>query len=264
MNAATFTTLVRVIGAEHIFALFLVLARVTPLFVVAPVFSSPQLMPRARSVLAVAIAIGLTPIAGHGITVPTNMLAIAGLLVENLIVGFALAYAIACVFAAVQGAGVLADSMAGFSFGSTVDPANGNPGGSLSNFYGIVGMALFLVIGGDAWTMRGLATTFRIVPIDRAPAIPSLVSGAESLFGGVLLGAVEIAAPVMLTIVIADIAFGMVSKVVPQLNVFAVGFPVKVGVALIVTGISLPFMANWMSNQMETSVTSALHALGTA
>ena len=65
----------------------------------------------------------------------------------------------------------------------------------------------------------------------------------------------------MLALMITDVAFGMVSKVVPQLNVFAVGFPIKVGVALLVVAASLPFLGGWMSNQIATSVATALHAL---
>ena len=69
-----------------------------------------------------------------------------------------------------------------------------------------------------------------------------------------MVGAVEVAAPVMLALVVTDIALGMVSKVVPQLNVFAVGFPVKVGVTLlIVEGRRCPFIGGWMTDQLETS-----------
>jgi flagellar biosynthetic protein FliR len=264
MTASTLTTLVRDIAGNHVLAFFLVLARVTPLFIVAPVFSSPQLIGRVRTILAVGLAIGLTPLAAHGVNLPSDPLSVAGLLIEGIIVGFAFAYAIACVLAAIQGAGVLADFLTGFSYGSTIDPVNGNPGGALTNLYVMVGTMLFLVIGGDAWTIRGLALTFRAVPLSGGPNATSLVAGAESMFSAVLVGAIEVAAPVMLVLVITDIAFGMVSKVVPQLNVFAVGFPVKVGVGLLTVGVAIPFIGGWMSGQLENSVTSALHSLSVA
>jgi flagellar biosynthetic protein FliR len=164
-------------------------------------------------------------------------------------------------FAAVQSAGILSDSLSGFSYGSTVDPVNGNPGGSLANLYGMLGMGLFLAIGGDAWTLRGLAATFRVIPINGGPKVTSLVSGAGAAFSQVMLGAVEIAAPVLLALVVTDVAFGMVSKVVPQLNIFAVGFPAKVGVALIVVGVSIPFLGGWMNNQLADAVGAAVNSL---
>jgi flagellar biosynthetic protein FliR len=73
-----------------------------------------------------------------------------------------------------------------------------------------------------------------------------------------------VAAPVLVALLITDVAFGIVSRVVPQLNVFAVGFPTKVAVALLVVGASLPFAANWISNQLSVSVGSALGALHVA
>jgi flagellar biosynthetic protein FliR len=66
---------------------------------------------------------------------------------------------------------------------------------------------------------------------------------------------------VLLALLITDVAFGMVSRVVPQLNIFGVGFPVKVGVALLVVGAALPFLGNWMTNQLSSSVGTALTTL---
>jgi len=66
---------------------------------------------------------------------------------------------------------------------------------------------------------------------------------------------------VLLAVVLTDAAFGVVSKVVPQLNVFAVGFPAKVTVGLVVIGASLPFLAGWLDDELQRSVASALQAL---
>jgi flagellar biosynthesis protein FliR len=261
MNSQTLATLIQGINPQHIYAFFLVLTRITPLFLVAPVFSSTMLLPSVRSVIGVAIAIGLTGIAGHGQTLPTDVLPLFGLLIENFLVGFALAYTISCVFASVQAAGVFADSFAGFSLGQTVDPINGNPGGALTNLYSVFGFVIFLVIGGDAWTLRGLAATFSAVPIGDAVRLKPLAYQAEAAFSAVFVGAVEIAAPLMLALIVSDIAFGMLAKVVPQLNVFSVGLPMKVTVALLVVAASLPFLGSWMTAQLETSVSSALHTL---
>lgn len=261
MTSSTLTTLVSAITVQNVTAFFMVLARITPLFIVAPGFSSQMLIPRVRSVMSVALAFGLTPLAAHGQTMPSDALAIAGLLIENALVGLALAYTIACVFGAVQSAGSLADSLAGFSFGQTVDPVNGNPGGALTNLYSVVGLALFFAIGGDAWTLRGLTATFQAVPISHGVLEGPLVASAESATSALFVGAIEIAAPLILALIVSDIAFGMVSRVVPQLNVFAVGFPLKIGVSLIVVGVSLPFLGGWMSGQLENSLSGVVHAM---
>jgi flagellar biosynthetic protein FliR len=248
-------------GGQPVTGFFLVLARITPLFVVAPLFSSTMIPTSVKGVVAVGFAIGLTGIAMHGQHIPGDPLPVAGLLVVNLLVGLLVAFAVSAVFAAVQTAGGLVDGLSGFSFGATVDPINGNQGGTFTEFYGLIGVMLFIVIGGDAWTLQGLARTFDLVPLTKAPQIGPMVAGAETASVSIFVLAVEVAAPAILAMLITDVAFGLVSKVVPQINAFSVAFPLKVGVAILVVGASLPFLGGWMSNQMYTSVATALNAL---
>ena len=248
-------------GGQAVTGFFLVLARITPLFIVAPLFSSTMIPGAVKGVIAVAFAIGLTGIAMHGQHIPGDPIPVAGLIAVNLLVGLLLAFVIAGMFAAVQMAGGLADIVSGFSFGATIDPINGNQGGTFTELYGLVGVMLFIAIGGDAWILQGLTRTFALVPLTKAPQLGPMVSGAETATSSMFVAAIEVAAPAILALLITDVAFGLVSKVVPQLNVFAVAFPLKVGVALLVVSASLPFLGGWMSNQMYTSVATALHAL---
>jgi flagellar biosynthesis protein FliR len=262
MNQLTLSHVLAALGGgQPVTGFFLVLARVSPLFVVAPLFSSKMIPAPVRGTIAVGLAIGLTGIAIHGQHIPGQPFPVAGLLVENLLVGLLLAFVLSGLFAAIQTAGGLADIVSGFSFGATIDPINGNQGGIFAELYGLIGVMLFIAIGGDAWILRGLARTFTLVPLTRAPHLTSLVTGAETAFASVFTSALEVAAPAILALLITDVAFGMVSRVVPQLNVFSVAFPLKVGVALLVVSASLPFLGGWMSDQIYTSVATALHAL---
>jgi flagellar biosynthetic protein FliR len=248
-------------GGGSVTGFFLVLARVTPLFIVAPLFSSKMIPAAVRGVIAVGIAIGLTGIASHGQHIPTEPLQVAGAIVVQLLIGLLLSFAVAGVFAAVQAAGGLTDLVSGVSFGSILDPVNRTPGGVFTEFYGLVGVMLFVAIGGDAWILRGLARTFTLVPLTGTVHIGSLVAGAESTFVSIFTSALEVAAPAILALLITDVAFGMVSRVVPQLSVFSFAIPLKIGVTLLIVAAALPFLGGWISDQMYTSVATALHAL---
>jgi flagellar biosynthesis protein FliR len=252
------------LAGNQLAGFILVLARVSPLFLLAPPFSSPVIPPRVRSIIAVGIAIGFAPIALHGQHIPTDPFTLGELAIEELLVGLGFAFSFAVLFAAVEAAGSLADLGAGFSYGNLVNPINGSESSVLAHVYSLFAIAIFLIVGGEAWVLRGLAQTFALVPLTSAPRISSLVVGAEQVFATVFISAVEIAAPVLIALLITDVAFGVVSRVVPQLNIFAVGFPTKVAVALLVVGASLPFVANWISNQMTVSVGDALGALHVA
>jgi flagellar biosynthesis protein FliR len=243
----------------------LVLARVAPLFLVAPLFSSSLLPPRVRGIAAVAISIGLAPVALHGQHIPGNVFELGELAVEGLLVGLGFSFGIAVVMAAVESAASFVDSLSGFTFGSMIDPMSGREeGGPFSALYSIVGTLIFLVIGGDAWLLRGIAKTFQLVPLTSGPQIDSLVGGAEQTFVTVFTSAVEIVGPVLLALLVTDVAFGIVSRVVPQLNVFAVGFPTKIAVAVLLVLATLPFVAGWISDQLSSSVGAALSALHVA
>ena len=252
------------LAGNQLAGFILVLARVTPLFFIAPIFSSTMIPPRVRGIIAVGISIGLTPIALQGQHVPSDALALSGLVIEGLLVGLGFAFSMSILMAAVESAGSIIDVISGFSYGSLINPINGEQTAVMARFYSLVGTTIFLVIGGDAWTIRGLGRTFELVPLTSGPQINSLVGGAVQVFSTVFLSALEIAAPVLIALLITDVAFGVVSRVVPQLNIFSVGFPTKVAVTLLVVGATVPFLGNWISDQLSVSVGAALGALHVA
>jgi flagellar biosynthesis protein FliR len=256
--------ILRQLAGNQLAGFILVLARVTPLFILAPLFSSALVPPRVRGIIAVGISIGLTAVATHGQHVPSEVIPLGGLVVENMLVGLAFSFTLAILLAAVESAGAMIDVTSGFSYGALINPVNNENAAVIARFYSLFGTMIFLVIGGLAWTLRGLGRTFELVPLTEAPQLTSLLAGAEHAFSMVFAAALEVAAPVLIALLITDVAFGVVSRVVPQLNVFAVGFPAKVVVTMLVVGASLPFVANWISDQMTVSVGAALGALHVA
>jgi flagellar biosynthesis protein FliR len=254
-------------GQQQVIGFFLVLARLSPLFLLAPLFSSKLLPVRARGIVAVGLALGIAPIAmnaGEGAVLPTDILELGGLILKEMLVGAGFAFSLAALFAAIQVAGNLLDTLIGFSFGALVDPITGSAGGVLNQLYAMFGVAIFVVIGGDAWVIQGIARSYDAIPLAEAPAIGSLVEGAQVAFSGIFAAAIQVCAPVLIAVVLCDVAFGLINRVVPQLNVFAVGFPAKVTVGLVLVGASMPFVAGWISDEMQSSVSAALQTLKVA
>jgi flagellar biosynthesis protein FliR len=257
----TVNELIARFGEQHVAAFFLVLARIGPLFVLAPLFSSKLVPARVRAIVAVGLAIGMTPVVSKGVTVPLDAIDLAGLVVKEMLVGAAFAFSIGAVFAAISTAGTYLDTAIGFSYGSLVDPLTGNQSTVLAQLYGLVGTMVFIVIGGDAWVVRGLARTYDLVGLNQSPDLGRLVGAMDATFAGIMASALEVAGPVMLALILTDAAFGVVSRVVPQLNVFAVGFPAKVVVGLLLVAATMPFVAGWISGELQQDVGSALQAI---
>ncbi len=245
---------------QQVAGFFLVLARISPLFILAPLFSSKSLPGRARTIVALAIAVGLMPVVKHG-QIDLDPMGFGLLILKELIVGLAFAYSLAAMFAALQAAGTLLDTLIGFSFGAILDPVTGSQSAVIQQMYSLFGVAVFVAIGGDAWVIKGMALTYEAVPMLASPSIGSLAQGAQLAFSGIFVSAFMIGAPVIVAIIIVDAAFGVVSKVVPQMNVFAVGFPAKMIIGLTLIGASLPFVSNFFIGELQNSVAHALQAL---
>jgi flagellar biosynthetic protein FliR len=258
------TPLLQQIGEQNAAGFILVLARVSPLFLLAPMLSSRMLPPRVRAIAAVGIAVGLTPVALHGVDVPLDGVSLGELIIKEILVGAAFAFAVAVVFAAVVSAGSFLDTIIGFGYGHVVDPVTGAQAPVLAQLYSLIGVLIFITIGGEGWMLQGLGRTYDLIPISDFPSLGSLTAGTQHAFAGIFLSAVELAAPVLLALIITDAAFGLVSRVVPQMNVFAVGFPAKIVVGLVIMVAALPFTGGWISDQVHQSVEGALHSLGAA
>jgi flagellar biosynthesis protein FliR len=251
-------------GEQHVAAFVLVLARVGPLFVLAPMFSSKLVPNRVRGIVAVALAIGLSPVVSKGVTLPTGVMDMTWLVLKEMLVGGAFAFAVGGIAAALSAAGSFIDTSIGFSYGSLVDPLTGTQSTVLAQAYALVGMLVFIAIGGDAWVVQGLARTYDLVGLEHAPDLGRLVGGVDAVFGSIFISAIEVAGPVLLALILTDAAFGVVSRVVPQLNVFAVGFPAKVVVGLLLVTATLPFVAGWIGNELQQDVSAALQAIRVA
>ena len=257
--------LIQFVGANQTAGFILVLARISPLFVLAPIFSSRMIPARAKGVAAVALAVGMAPVAMQGAKrpVPTDAFALAELAVKEILIGLAFAFAVAVVFNALAIAGSFLDTLVGFSFGSLVDPITGTQSPVLSQIYSLVGVMVFIAIGGDGWMIRGLAETYDLVPLLAFPSIGALVGGANAAFVNIFFSAIQIAAPVLIAVTITDAAFGIVSRVSPQMNVFAVGMPAKIIVAILLLGASLPFVAGYIDDSLRSGIGDSLNSIRT-
>lgn len=253
--------LLAALGEQHVVAFFLVLARLSPLFLLAPLFSARFAPPRVRGIIAVSMALGLAPVLSKGALIPVDIASVFGLIIKELLIGALYAFVLGALYASITVAGSFLDVMIGFSFGGSVDPVNGMQSSVLTTAYGLFAIMIFIVIGGDGWILAGLVKSYDVVGMTELPSLALSVQGALNAFAGIFVSALQIAGPVMLALVLTDAAFGVVSRVMPQLNVFAVGFPAKIVIGLVLVSATLPFVGGWVADRLHEDVGTALHSL---
>jgi flagellar biosynthesis protein FliR len=246
----------------EVLGFLLVLSRVGGLFVLAPVFSAAMIPARIKLMLAMAISLALMPIAVHGQTVPLDAGAFSLLLLKEIGVGLVFAFPMALVGAAVQAGASIIDTLVGFSFSSILDPVNNQQTAILGQFYTLFAVMVLLMSGGDHIMIEGLGASYRALPITAYPHIGTLTLGAVAAFAQVWTIGLEIAAPALVALVITDAALGLISRAVPQMNVFVIGMPAKILVGMTVIAATLPFVSNQIQGALQQSVTQAVQTLG--
>lgn len=247
--------------SAHVVGFLLVLCRVSGLFLLAPVFSSRMLPARIRLTMAIAITLAIMPIATHGQPIPAATGTVVLMSMKELAAGLLFAFPMAVVMAGVEAGSGLLDTIVGFSFAAVLDPVNNQQTAILGQFYGLFALMVFLLGGGDHVMIGGLAASYRTLPIGHTPALGAVAANALDVFAQVFAIGLEMAAPALVALVITDAALGLVSRAVPQMNVFVVGLPAKLLVGFGVIAASLPFLNSQLQTQLTQSVAQAMQLL---
>ncbi|HEY3612583.1 MAG TPA: flagellar biosynthetic protein FliR [Gaiellales bacterium] len=250
------------IASANLVAFVLVLGRIGPLFVLAPVLSTNMLPARAKFAAAAAMTLALAPIAAHGHTMPTDSVALALVFVQEVGVGVAFALALSVLVGGVAFGASLVDTLVGFSFGSLINPITGVPASVLGQLYTLLALMVFVLSGGVRLMIMGLARSYALVPLGTFPTPAALGRLATAAATELPLIGLELVGPVILAVVVVDAAFGLVARAVPQMNVFVIGLPVKVIVSFAVVAASLPFVATHLESDLQQAIGRALMQLG--
>ena len=218
----------------------LVLARVGGLVMAAPVFGHVLLPRRVRAGLAALLAVAVTPVV-HAGQVPEATSALVGALVLEAALGVLLGFAAQLLFAGVQLGGQLAGIQMGFGFANIVDPVSQNQVTAIAEWLQLIALLVFLAIDGHHVLLRALLASFTVVPPGQLVSLDGGVRGTIALAADLFVIGLRIAAPVLVVMLLVNGALGVLSRTIPQMNVFAVGISVNLGVGLVVLGAALPF-----------------------
>lgn len=217
--------------------------RLLALFMTAPIFHDQAVPARAKiafSMLGALLIAPLLPESQHvSIAHPNAML----LLAQQILIGGAIGFAMRLIFTALELAGDLIGLQMGLSFAGFISPGTGDQTPLVGSFLGVLAALIFLAVNGHLLLIAGLVDSFWTLPIDPTlrswPDFNALAHMGAEMFR---LG-LHIALPVLATMLILNIALGVLARVAPQLNVFAIGFPVTLLVGMLALALALPLLA---------------------
>ena len=213
--------------------------RIGACLMMAPIFGANFVPARARLILAGAVTLLVAPLVPAP-DVATFSAAAVVVTVHQVLIGFAMAFVLQLIFDALAMGGQLLSNTMGLGFAFNVDPLRGVSTPVLGQLYMIMVTLTFLAINGHLVLIEILAEGFKTLPIGLSgldgPMLWHVVEWGGQLFAGGL----AVALPGMAALLIVNLAFGVISRAAPSLNLFAVGFPITLIAGLIIMYVGLP------------------------
>jgi flagellar biosynthetic protein FliR len=242
-------------------AIMLGAARTGAWLMMCPPFNSRLIPGTVKALLSVGLTLPLAPYLRG--TVPSLETAdIILSVILQIFVGAALGFVTALLFAALQAAGDLLDLFGGFTLAMGYDPLSQNQSSVFGRFYNLVAVTILFASEGHQLILRGFLQSFRTLPLDATFSMGTLSELLLRGVGEMFLSAIQIAGPLIAVLFLTDVAFGLLNRVAPALNAFQLGFPAKIFLVLLLSGLAITMLPNVVGTVVDKAVSAVLQLTG--
>jgi flagellar biosynthetic protein FliR len=225
--------------------------RVGALVLFVPILGSRQVPSSMKIGFILFLSIVIFPLVeGRPLPEPRGIFDLAIFLISDVTIGLGIAFITRLIFTAVQIAGTVVDFQMGFGVVNVIDPQTDTQVSVTAQFHNIIAVLIFLAVDAHHFIVQAIVESFLIInpaEISFADITPGYML---HLFSGTFTTAVKIAAPIMAILFFLSVGLGLVARTVPQMNVFIVGFPLQIGVGLLMVGLSISFFSMLVQQQI--------------
>jgi flagellar biosynthetic protein FliR len=227
--------------------------RIAGIVMVAPVFGAKLVPPRVRLALSLAATAALAPLVP--VAAPFDLSLATGFIVlQEVLIGVAMGFCLQMIFDALIVAGQTIAMSMGLGMATMVDPQRGVTVPVVSQYFVVLGMLIFLALGGHLATIRLLADSFSILPLGQ-PLSNEGIFGVVASGSHMFAGALRIALPAATALLVANVAFGVMSRAAPSLNLFAVGLPAGLLVGFLLLLLNIGHLSGLLAEFLEATLT---------
>ncbi|HEV7725599.1 MAG TPA: flagellar biosynthetic protein FliR [Modestobacter sp.] len=236
-------------------ALLLGSARATGFVVLAPPFNNNAIPKAVKGALALALSLVVFPhLSADMPAVTAGFLVVAA--ITEAVIGAALGFVVQVLFTAVQMAGDIIDVAGGFSLQPAYDPMSLTMSSSIGRLHYLLATTLLFTSGGHLLLVRGFVTSYEGLPVGGMIDTAQLGQAMMTALAMMFLAALQIAGPMVAVLLLADVALALLSKAAPALNIFALGFPVKIMLTLALLGLTFPLLPTALDALLDTAVSA--------
>ena len=240
----------------------LTFARFIAFIYIVPFFGGRAVPPLVKVAVATSFVIIAFPtvvneLPADGSTIGFGAVGFIGMIAKEFFVGFTLGFVASLVFEAVQVAGRIADFQRGSTMSELIAPQLEERVSELGQFKLQLAVVIFLTSGAHLFFISSLIKSFLFIPVLKFPKIEAGYTPAAEFLtmmtGSVLSLGVQLSVPIVVTLLLTDLFFGLINRVAPQVNVFFLSLPVKMWLGLFVVAVMLPFMISRMMDYFDLS-----------
>jgi len=249
------------IPTADLIAILLGAARTGAWMMICPPFNSRLLPGTVKVLLSIGLTLPLAPYLRG--TVPSldtaDIVASAAL---QVFVGAGLGFITALLFSALQAAGDMLDLFGGFTLAMGYDPLSQNQSSVFGRFYNLVAVTILFASDGHQIILRGFLQSFRTLPLNLSFDLATFSQLLLKGFGEMFVAALQIAGPLVAVLFLTDVAFGLLNRVAPALNAFQLGFPAKIFLVLVLSGLAITTLPSVVETLIDKAVTGTLKLTG--
>jgi flagellar biosynthetic protein FliR len=238
----------------------LVVFRVAGMMLFTPLFGSSRIPRRVRTLLCVAIAACLVPTVERPANLPDNTWQLALGIGGEMMFGLATGMILSFTFIAAQWAGEMIGQQMGLNLSEVFDPQFGAQGSVVGEMYFMLTLVIFLAVNGHHAVILGIRESFASLPLLAAAIDMDLLDLLVGLLFGATNLAIQLAAPMLLTMLVLDLALGLLGKTMPQLNVMTAGMSMRSGVGMVVLIVGLALSSRVIEQAMLGCIESFFDA----
>jgi flagellar biosynthetic protein FliR len=237
----------------YIAQFFFPFLRIMAMMAVVPVLGNRAIPARVKIALSVLIAITSAPLLPEQYSAPVDSYLGYATIGREILIGAAMGFTVRLIFAGIEMGGEIAGLQMGLSFAGYIDPSSGSNNTAVSSYFGIMAVLLFLSINGHLLLISGVVNSFQHIPVGAGDDLLGISKAITQMGAKIFSVALSISLPIIVTLLVVNIGLGIMSRIAPQLNVFAVGFPISLAVGLCAVLLMLPYMERPLRILLEQS-----------
>lgn len=253
---------IELFSMQNWYVLLVILARMAAMIGALPIFTSSQAATRLRLGLAITISLLLFPILDISLTEQqTTTIGLGLVVVQEALLGLLMGFVIQLLFFAVQFGGTIVGYQMGFAAANILDPQHQQQIPLLSQFQNVFAILLFLALDVHHMLIRVMVHSYELLPPGAFDFSGGAIPFVMELTGEMFVLGLQIIAPVMVALMLSMFILGIMSRVFSQLQVFLLSFPINIGMALIIIGLSMEMVLSLMENEFQALQERLLHML---